>query len=189
MAGEPVPDSQADDAALVARVTEGDASALEALHARHAPIMLAIGRRMLGQTSDAEDVVNIVFLRLWQKADQYDPERASVRAYLLMTMRSRCLDHLRKRGPAVANVEHVAAPVQQPEQPVEAGERRAIVREAMASLSDEQRSAIEMAYYDGLTQQAIAEKTNTPLGTVKSRVRSGLIRLRDELRTRIGEWR
>jgi len=188
MAGEPVSDSQVDDAALVARIVEGDASVLGALHDRHAPIMLAIGRRMLGQTSDAEDVLNIVFLRLWQKADQYDPKRASVRAYLLMTMRSRCLDHLRKRGPALANVEHAAASAEHPEQPVEAGERRAIVREAMASLSDEQRSAIEMAYYDGLTQQAIAEKTGTPLGTIKSRVRSGLIRLREQLRTRIGEW-
>jgi len=179
------PDEQNDEQ-LMRAVKHGDADALAALFERHAPLLMALGRRILG--ADAEDVVSEVFWEVWDKSSRYEPRRGSVKSYLVLVMRSRCLDRLRARkarpdvGGLSTDGHPQADPAPPPDRAAEAGERSAHVRQAVRSLDEAQRTAIEMSFYEGLSHREIADRLNTPLGTVKGRLRSGLIRLRRSLR-------
>ena len=185
--GEPE-DRDPSDRTLVAAIEAQDSDALARLYDRHAPRLLGVADRILGETGEAEEVVQEVFLYAWRAASSFDPFRGSVLAWLIVATRSRALDRLRARRPATSAqpggpdaLARVAA-----RDDVEAGsasrEWEAICRAAIGGLPDDQRRALELAYFDGLTHSEIAERTRAPLGTVKTRIRLGLMKLREHLR-------
>ena len=176
------------DRATVARMARGDASALGELYDRHARAIYSLAVRMLSDVADAEDVVQEVFTQAWRQAGRYDASRAPVVAWLLVITRARALDRLRARRSRI-----VPAPIDvTTPDPVDPGpgqelqaighEEAARLRAALEALPEGQREAIELAYYKGLSQSDIAEKLEQPLGTVKTRIRTGLLKLREALR-------
>ena len=184
------------DAALVARIETRDADALAHLYDRHAARLLGLAQRILGAGGEAEEVLQEVFLYVWRGAGSFDASRGSVLAWLLVATRSRAIDRLRARRPAARGEfkrldesPESAAPVDV-ERDSAAREWESVCRAAIGELPDEQRRVLELAYFEGLTHVEIAEKTATPLGTVKTRVRLGLMKLRERIRPyREGESR
>ena len=186
--------SAADDARLVARAAEGDASALAALYDRHGRAAYALARAMVGGASDAEDVVASTFSQLWQTASRYDAGRGSVAAWITTMTRSRALDLLRAQRrrarlherAAVADADGFAVPLggggDAPDRGVERAEVALAVRASLEALPAAQRRAIELAFFGGLSHTDIAAALNEPLGTVKTRIRTGMLKLRDALR-------
>jgi len=177
------------DRPLMARVEARDADALAELYDRHAGRLLALARRVLGDSGEAEEVLQEVFLFVWRSAASFDPARGSALTWLLIVTRSRAIDRLRtRRGgsrPEVRSLEDLAEPPAS-EDDVEANttgrQWETLCRSAVRELPEDQRRALELAYFDGLTHQEIAERTATPLGTVKTRVRLGLMKLRERMR-------
>lgn len=152
------------------------------LYDRYAGLLVAVGLRVLGDRRDVEDVVHDVFVEAWRSAGQYDPARGSVRAWLIMRMRSRALD--RRKSPGVSRSVSLDAQTHEwlaSEDDPGAQPDRARVRRAMGELSEEQRQIIELAYFEGLSSSEMATRLNLPLGTVKSRAAASLTRLRAEL--------
>ncbi len=176
------------DRALISRIEERDADALGLLYDRHAGRLLGLAHRIVGETGEAEEVLQEVFLWVWRSASGFDAGRGTVLGWLLMATRSRAIDRLRARRPALrAGLRAVETVPDAPSaQDVEADSATRqwenVCRSAIAQLPDEQRRALELAYFEGLTHQEISEKTATPLGTVKTRVRLGLMKLRDSVR-------
>jgi RNA polymerase sigma-70 factor (ECF subfamily) len=168
------------DGDLVRKVANGDRSALGRLYDRFAPTLLAVGLRIVGEPREAEDLVHDVFLEAWRAAGDYDAARGSVRAWLLMRMRSRALD--RRKAPRTSRQVSLE-PEALPEAP-STGEDpslapdRARVRQALSALPPEQRAVLELGYYEGLSSTEIAARVAVPVGTVKSRVAAGLAKLR-----------
>jgi RNA polymerase sigma-70 factor (ECF subfamily) len=169
------------DALLVRGIAEGDRQALARLYDRYAGHMLALGQRILGERREAEDLLHDVFLEVWRQAGAYDAERGSVRAWLLMRMRSRALDRRKAAGFArVVSLEERRLPEPASpggEDPLLAPDREA-VRRALSALPTEQRQVLELGYFEGLSSSEIAERIGAPIGTVKSRVAAALARLR-----------
>lgn len=167
------------DAELISRVARGQNAALGELYDRHAPLLLAILKRVLGDPSEAEDVLHEVFLEVWERAADYDGSRGSVRAWLVMRARSRGLDRLRALGRAKqlplvpADAEAAALP---------APESTLSVRRALQQLAPELRVLLELGYFQGLSSTEIASHEQLAIGTVKSRVARALAELRDHLR-------
>lgn len=176
------------DAVLMARIEARDARALGELYDRHAPRLLGLARRILGGGGEAEEVVQEVFLFAWRSAASYDGGRGAVLTWLLIATRSRAIDRLRARGagsrPPLRPLEDAGDPPAGDDVEAASADRewRAICRSAVGKLPAEQRAVLELAYFEGLTQQEIAERTATPLGTVKTRARLGLMKLRERLR-------
>ena len=177
------------DRTLMARVEARDADALGELYDRHAGRLLALARRVLGDGGEAEEVLQEVFLFVWRSAASFDPVRGHVLTWLLIVTRSRAIDRLRtRRGgsrPEVRSLEDVAempASGEDVEGNTAGRQWATICRSAVGQLPDDQRRALELAYFEGLTHQEIAERTSTPLGTVKTRVRLGLMKLRERMR-------
>lgn len=177
-----------DDRGLIARIQGRDADALALLYDRFSARLMGLAQRILGDTGEAEEVLQEVFLWVWKSAGAFDPSRGTVLAWLLVATRSRSIDRLRTRRPAqragLRAVEVVPdTPSREDVEADSAGKQwEALCRSAIAELPDEQRRALELAYFDGLTHQEISEKTSTPLGTVKTRVRLGLMKLRERIR-------
>lgn len=174
------------DREALARMANGDASALAELYDRHARAVYSLAYRIVAQ--DAEDVTQEVFSQAWRHAKRYEQNRAPVGAWLLMMTRARAIDRLRARrvqtgAERADDVVLTELSDGSPSQESEAisAEEAARVREALAGLPDAQRAAIELAFYGGLTHAEIAEQLGEPLGTVKTRVRSGLMKLRTAL--------
>jgi RNA polymerase sigma-70 factor (ECF subfamily) len=175
------------DAELVARIARGDEAALGVLYHRFAGTLLALCRRILGTAADAEDVVQEAFVQVWKQAARYDPDRSSVQSWLVLITRSRAIDRLRNRRVTdrIAVEAHADAPR------IDASldgianvffaERRARIRQALGALPAEQREVIELAFFRGLTQNEIALRTGTPLGTVKTRTLLAMKKLRQAL--------
>ena len=182
---------QPPDSALVARVGEGDDRALGLLYDRHAPMVFSVTRAITGSEPDAEEVAEAVFLHLWKNPTQFDPGRGSLRTYLTTVARSRARDRVRTRRRQREALERSAAvsggdfaapvsnPGADPEGEVVRREARAQLSGLLERLSHEQREAVELAYFAGMTQSEIAEELGVPLGTVKTRIRDGMARLRD----------
>jgi len=173
--------SRDEETALVSRVAERDDEALAAIYAAHAPGVLALARRILKSGERAEDVVQEIFVRLWDNPEQFDPERGSVRSFLLLQARTRSLDLLRAEGARrrreqsdVAGEAEVATPELAVIAEAEVGQ----VRRAIERLNAPEREAIELAFFGGLTYREVAEVLGDPEGTVKSRIRIGLQRMR-----------
>jgi RNA polymerase sigma-70 factor (ECF subfamily) len=182
-----VPGEEPDEAAeagLLARMAAGEARALAALYDRHAPLLLGLLLRMLGERGEAEEVLQEVFLQAWREASRYRPELAPPRGWLLLLARSRALDRLkseaarRRREEASARLEPDRAAVPEGTARLQRGERRRQVRSALGELPAEQRQAIELAFFEGLTHSEISARLGLPLGTVKSRVLLGMRKLR-----------
>ncbi len=171
------------DRAVLALVTAGQLDALQELYDRYRVVAYSIAYRITTDASLAEDVVQDAFLGVWRNASRYVEGRGSVKTWLLSIVHHRAVDAVRRRKPTTELPEREDVPPPQltlPDvwQEVAAGLDRADIATAMATLPDVQREAIELAYWGGLTQQEIAERTGAPLGTVKSRVRLGLLSLR-----------
>jgi RNA polymerase sigma-70 factor, ECF subfamily len=173
----------------MARVESRDADALAALYDRHGGRLLGLAQRILGAGGEAEEVVQEVFLFAWRSAGSFDPSRGNVLTWLMIVTRSRAIDRLRARKPAarpeIRSLEEVteAPPAADDVEAASASRQwEGICRAAVSSLPDDQRRALELAYFEGLTHQEIAERTGSPLGTVKTRVRLGLMKLRERMR-------
>jgi len=180
--------SPSDDAdrAVLALVTAGQLDALQELYDRYRVMAYSIALRITSDAALAEDVVQDAFLGVWRNASRYVDGRGSVKTWLLSIVHHRAVDAVRRRRPTTELPEREDVPppaLQLPDvwQEVAAGLDRTEIAAAMATLPDVQREAIELAYWGGLTQQEIAERTGAPLGTVKSRVRLGLLALRRAL--------
>jgi RNA polymerase sigma-70 factor, ECF subfamily len=184
----PPPGSEPSDSALVAAIERRDADALATLYDRHAPRLLGLAWRIVGETGEAEEVVQEVFLYVWRAAGTFDPGRGSVLAWLLVATRSRAIDRIRTRRPAATADSSGRDPLQElssgddVEGASASREWESTCRESVGSLPPDQRRVLELAYYEGLTHQEIAERTGTPLGTVKTRIRLGLMKLRERVR-------
>ena len=181
---------QTDDVVLMQRVAERDGDALRALYDRYGRVCLAICVRILRDRNEAEQLLLDVFTELWERCDRYDASRGAPITYLITLSRSRAIDRVRARKstPATSldSIPAILTPSDNRESPLDQtmlGERRAIVLRALHQLDDNQRKAVELAFYDGLSHSEIAEKLNKPLGTIKTHIRQGLIRLRDQLRS------
>jgi RNA polymerase sigma-70 factor (ECF subfamily) len=174
--------SNADDAKLVAAAAIGDRNALAQLYDRFAPILLAVATRILRERREAEDLLHDVFLEVWRQAGDYDEKRGSVRAWLLVRLRSRALDR-RKSAAATRFVSGDAERILDEREggggddPSLAPDRTK-VRKVIATLPDEQRTVLELGYFEGLSSSEIAARIDAPIGTVKSRVAAALARLR-----------
>lgn len=170
------------------RMAEGDHGALAELYDAHGGTVYTLALRIVRQPSDAEEVVQEVFTQAWRQAGRYDPSRATVIGWLLMITRARALDTLRAREARPDARRPVALPElpatgQGQEAVMLSDESVAMVREALRELAEPFRVPLELAYYDGLSQSEIAARLDQPLGTVKTRMRTALSRLRAVLFT------
>lgn len=180
---------EAADRTALARMADGDASAFAELYDRYARAVYSLAYGILTDQTEAEDVSQEVFSQAWRQAGRYEPRRAQVGAWLLMITRARAIDRLRARRaspgaiPSVDDTRIAELPDLQPNQERVAisAQQAARLREALAALPEPQRAAIELAYYSGLTQAEIAEALHEPVGTVKTKIRTGLHRLRAAL--------
>lgn len=167
-----------------------DEGAFSRLYDLSAPLLYGLACRMLGPGVDAEDVLQEVMLQAWNRAASFDPGKGTARVWLVVLTRSRCLDKLRRRG---ARRDHEAAGLDGLAEPsdgeasaletMEQAEARTVVRKALAALPDEQRRTLEIAYFEGLSQSEIAARTGEPLGTVKTRMRLGMMKLMELLKS------
>ena len=187
-ASDPVGRSEVSpDAALLERLLHRDVSAFEQLYDRHSRLVYSLVLRILQQASTAEEVVQDVFLHLWRRASQYDPDRGPFGPWLLTLARNRALDQLRLKSERQRRredqTEELPAIAAAPEFEVALDEKRRAerVRSLMASLNPQQKRAIELAYFEGLSHTEIAANLKEPLGTVKSWIRNGLLRLKEAL--------
>ena len=170
-------------------------AAFEAAYDEHAAMVYGEAVRVLADSGQAQDVVQDVFLRLWREWDRYDARRGGMGGYLRVMARSVALDRWREgrvAGRAWVRLRSVATREEGrvDERPADAAERRsedALVRDGLMRLSDVQRAAVVLAYWGGLTADQIAEREQLPLGTVKSRIRLGLIKLREDCGPELGE--
>jgi RNA polymerase sigma-70 factor, ECF subfamily len=177
-----------DDTLLIQRIAQADGIALSTLYDRYARIVYAIAFRSLGSSEESEEVVLDVFAQVWRSANRYDQTKSRVDSWIFMMARSRILDRLRKhqrRVPESGNADlteiQVAATGVTPVEAAIIEERREKVTAALIILPQEQRQLVELAYYQGLSHSEIASQTGIPLGTVKTRIRLGLSKLRSAL--------
>src|SRR4051812_46516374 len=166
---------------MIAGVRAGRESAMAQLYDRYSAIVYSVALRVLGDTGAAEDVVQEIFMQLWRKPESFDANRGSLAAWLAVIARHRAIDALRKRKPETDIGDVVIALDLDLEE--EAGRRIAVekIRGALAGMPAEQRKAVELAFFEGLTHSEVAAKTGEPLGTVKTRIRSALQMLRKTL--------
>ena len=174
------------DARLAARIRAGQAEALGELYDRYASAALATALRVVRDREEAEDVVHDAFVTIWRKIDRFDAERGSLRAWLMTVVRNRGIDRVRARRPGVDldAADERSLLRTGPNPTWEAALRQASaadLRTAMASLPDEQRRAVELAYFEGYTYREVAEMTGVPPGTANGRMRLALGKLREAL--------
>jgi RNA polymerase sigma-70 factor, ECF subfamily len=174
---------RASDAALIQKIVQRDESALAALYDRYASLLFSLLNRILRDTQASEEILQDVFYQLWRNAAQFDPARGSLPGWLAVIARNRAISRLRRPNPSEgeellestvivpANLENALAQQQ----------LLGRVKGALENLSSEQRAAIELAYFEGLTHSEIASKTGDPLGTVKTRIRSAVENLKRNL--------
>ena len=177
------------EADLLQRVAAGDESAFSQFYDRIAPALFQLAFRILQDTALAEDVVQDAFLQIWDKADQYDPKLGRPFSWAISLTRNKAIDRLRAGARRARSAEEAGRDIQarqedslDPAFPSLFYESAQAVRAAMADLPPEQRHPIELAYFGGLTQTQIAASLQLPLGTVKARIRRGLLQLRDALK-------
>jgi RNA polymerase sigma-70 factor (ECF subfamily) len=185
------PETDTRDAELIHSVARKDERAFAALYDQYSSILFGLMLRILHSRAEAEDVLQEVFLQVWQQAPSFDASRGRPFTWLVTLARSRAIDRLRatgsrertaqKSGEEAPRVEEEAA-----DDALLREEQGEVVRRALAELSEEQRSTLLLAYLDGMSQTEIAEKTGQPLGTVKTRTRAGLKKLHGLLSNKFG---
>lgn len=172
-------------APVLPRIAAGDPTAVKDCLARYGGLVWSLARRFLGNPADAEDAVQDVFVDLWKNAARFDPGVASEPTFVTLLARRRLIDRKRKAGrrPTAGQLtEESAGRPGSGEYRVEVGDEARVAAAALAELRDDERRVIRMAVYDGLTHEEIAAATGQPLGTVKTHIRRGLIRIRERLR-------
>ena len=174
--------AESSDETLMSMLQQKELAALEALYDRHHRLVLALAFRVLADRETAEDIVQETFLTAWRQAAVYSQERGRVRGWLLSIARNRAIDRLR-RTRNVRQIDEVSDSLVDQrsanlEQAIDEKARRERLRQALAVLSADQREAVELAYYGGLTHQEISQRTGAPLGTVKGRMRLAMEKLR-----------
>jgi len=180
------------DEALLARIAQQDRDAFTGFYDRHARILFSVAVRIVNDHAEAEEVLQEVFVQLWEKAERYNAQLGKPLQWVLALTRNKAIDRLRslgRRARFVAEItsEEAAAPVsdQTATDAASGHERAELIRAAVRSLPADQRQAIEMAFLAGMTQQDIAVSLNQPLGTIKARIRRGMLKLRDGLKGRL----
>jgi RNA polymerase sigma-70 factor (ECF subfamily) len=188
------------DAELVARLALGEEQALGELYDRHGAVAYGLARAIVRDAADAEEVVADCFAQLWRTAATFDPARGSVAAWVTTIIRTRALDLIRAQRRRARVLDEAAmlteeesggaagtpSPSDTPDRDVERAEARELVRRSLAELPAPQRRVLELAYFGGMSQSEIAEFLSEPLGTVKTRMRAGLEKLRTMLRPILG---
>ncbi len=184
-----VADNNSDDL-LLRRLRGGDYEAVEELYNRYSRITFALALRLLSDPGGAEDIVQEVFLKIWRNPDSFDPNRGRFASWLMSVVHNQCIDQLRKKRHTNVSLdqeetqEHLNYLVDNkpaPEEEVWIKMRRDLVRQVLNQLPQEQRRLIDLAFFGGYTHQEIATQTGQPLGTVKSRIRQGLLKLKSLL--------
>jgi RNA polymerase sigma-70 factor (ECF subfamily) len=180
---EPTPsDDSVTDAELLARVGERDREAFEILYGRYVRPVFGLALRRLGDRGHAEDAVQEAFAAIWRSASTYRPERGAAGGWLYTVARNAIVDRLRRNGPATdAELPELAAHERGPAQQAEDSDVAWRVHRALEELQPREREVIELAYWSGLSQSEVAEYLHLPLGTVKTRTRSGLAHLASAL--------
>lgn len=170
---------------FISRIQKGDESALSRLYDITSSFVYGLALKILSNKSDAEEVTLEVFMQVWGNAFSYNSKLSSPLSWLLMITRSRAIDKLRRsskqRNLEKPLFETVLETTGNPEESALSGEKRESIQNALLKLGDEQRKAIELAYFNGLTQSEIAAEMKQPLGTVKSWIRLGMVKLRQLL--------
>ena len=179
------------DQQLIGQVTEGDKTAFKEIYSRFSQVVYNLALRMLRDKEDAEEVVQEIFLQVWNKAHTYDPQRGAVSTWVLNIARSRSIDKLRTLGYRDKNIEIDEEKVNSKDdlsRTIEDREEsRTVIRQALISLPDKQRIAIELVYFEGLTHLEAAEKLDEPVGTIKTRIRLGVMKLKEKIAPYIEE--
>lgn len=178
--------TEIDELELIRRVGDGDRASFEMFYDRYCGVLFSTALRVLNDPTDAEDVTQDVFIMIWNKAGMYDPSRGKPLTWAVTMTRNKAIDKLRSLQRRFRLKEEAGEEAKtgetiherQPLDDVETAEQGALVRSAVDKLGPEQREVIEMAYFQGLTQNEIAEKLRQPLGTIKARIRRGMIKLR-----------
>lgn len=172
------------DQGLVYAIAAGDQEALRTLNQRYGHALAAVAGRILDDKADAEEIAADVLWQVWRQAVVFDPGRGSVGAWLMTLVRSRAIDRLRARNVRLRPLAGSSAVAELPDATLDlqTAQTRQLVAAALKNLGENDRAVLELAYYSDLSQSAIAEKTGLPLGTVKSRIRSALIKLREVLK-------
>ena len=185
--------TDAEDAELLRAVARGDEAAFARVYDRYSPILLGLLLRILRSRAEAEDVLQEVFLQVWQQARSFDPTRGRPFTWLVTLSRSRAIDRLRavdsRERAAQRSAEDAppdAAPQGRADEDAIRAEHAEAVRDALSELPEEQRQVLVLAYLEGMSQSEIAAAKNQPLGTVKTRTRAGLKKLSEALRARLG---
>ena len=178
----------------VGQVAQEDESALAQLYDASGSLVYGLALRILGDAGAAEEVTLDVYLQVWKQANRFDPVRGRVSTWLMTMARSRAIDKLRGKAQELSQTETLDAVAEtrsenpDPEQSAAVAQQQARVRKALNTLSEEQRHAIELAFFNGFSQNEIAMKLNEPLGTIKTRIRNGMLKLRELLQPYQGEW-
>jgi len=174
-----------DDSSLIRRIADGDEAALATLYDRWSQVVYSLVAHLLNDADGAEDVVEETFWQIWQRAASYDASRGTLRTWILTIGRSRALDRLRSRKrnreDGAVDLSLIRDPRSDPSQQVEGMERSNLVYAALGQLPEDQRVALELAYFRGLSQSEISTLMGEPLGTIKTRMRLGMQKLRDML--------
>ena len=184
-----LPEQDRADADLVHAIARGDERALASLYDRYSPILFGLLLRILKDRPEAEDVLQEVFLQIWQRASSFDAERGRPFTWLVTLARSRAIDRLRavrsRERTALASAAEAVEPLADASDDAVRSEQGEAVRGALAAIPEEQRRALLLAYFEGLSQTEIAARLGQPLGTVKTRMRSGMMKLRELLRGQV----
>jgi len=177
------PDDVRADITLIERIVERDERAIGELYDRHCRLLFGLIFRILRDRSEAEEVLQEVFVLVWTKAESYNVALGSPAGWLVRVARNRAIDRLRANTVRIRAVESAPEPaaVESPETRAAATEQQRAVARALETLPADQRVLIEQAYFLGLTQTELAERFNLPLGTVKTRIRTGMMALRQQL--------
>ena len=186
---------QTADREMLLQVGHGDQGAFSALYDRLSGPLYSLALKMLGDASDAQDALQEVFVQIWSRAKTYDPEKSSVFSWAVLMTRSRAIDRLRARDRRLRIVTGStadetrlaeatdASTTQSAADTVDKNDEAAHVRSLLNNLPSEQRQAIDLAFFGHLTHHEIAARLRQPLGTIKARIRRGLLRLREQIRT------
>src|SRR5215467_818398 len=172
------PELSVSDAEIIGRIYSGDEGAMALLYDRYSNVVYAVALRVLSDGSAAEDILQDVFMQLWRTPQAFNASRGSLAAWLAVIARNRAIDQLRKKRPEVEAAETVISVDPELESAADRSQAIEKVRAVLAGMPEEQRAALEMAFFEGLTHVEIAGKTGQPLGTVKTRIRSGLLGVR-----------
>jgi RNA polymerase sigma-70 factor (ECF subfamily) len=182
------PEIQDDDIELLHQIADGNRAAFAEFYDRHATLMFSVASKILNDAGEAEDVLQEAFVQIWEKAGRFDPKLGKAASWAVILVRNKAIDRIRAaqrraRLAEQAGVAHnIASEVADSANEIFYGHDKAkFIHSAIVELPEEQRQAIELAYFSGLTQDEISKKLNAPLGTVKARIRRGLLKLRDQL--------